>query len=86
VEREWVQESLSRVPVLLSAMIPSQLTARDLLAMAPGDVFSLGVPTHKPIDVMVGSTLKFKGRLAVESGRLGVRIEQHCTAAAGVEA
>jgi flagellar motor switch protein FliM len=86
VEREWVQESLSRVPVSLNAMIQSQLTARDLLAMIPGDVVSLGVPTHRPIDLMVGNTLKFKGRLAVDSGRIGVRIEQRCTAAAGVEA
>ncbi|MGE3490825.1 MAG: flagellar motor switch protein FliM [Vicinamibacterales bacterium] len=85
-EREWVQESLSRVPVSLNALIQTQLTARDLIAMTPGDVVSLGVATHKPIDVLVGSTLKFKGRLAVESGRIGLRIEQRCTAAAGVEA
>jgi len=86
VEREWVQESLSRVPVSLNALIQSQLTARDLIALIPGDVVSLGVPTHKPIDLLVGNTLKFKGRLAVESGRIGVRIEQRCTAAAGAEA
>lgn len=85
-EREWVQESLSRVPVSLNAVLPSNLTARDLIAMVPGDVVSLGVPTHKPIDLMVGNTLKFKGRMAIESGRMGVRIEQRCTAAAGVEA
>lgn len=86
VEREWVQESLSRVPVSLNALIQAQVTARDLIAMIPGDVVSLGVPTHKPIDLVVGNTLKFKGRLAVESGRIGVCIEQRCTAAAGVEA
>lgn len=86
VEREWVQENLSRVPVSLNALIQAQLTARDLMALQPGDVLSLGVPSHKPIDVMVGKTLKFKGRMAVESGRIGVRIEQRCTAAAGVEA
>jgi flagellar motor switch protein FliM len=86
VEREWVQENLSRVPVSVNALIQAHLTARDLIAMMPGDVVSLGVATHKPLDVMVGNTLKFKGRLSAESGRIGLRIEQRCTAAAGVEA
>ena len=48
--------------------------------MAPGDVLSLGVPTHKPIDLRVGNTLKFQGRLGVDDGRIAVRIEQRCAA------
>jgi flagellar motor switch protein FliM len=60
----------------LSASLQSKLTARDLLAFEPGDVVSLGVPSHKQIDLHVGSTLKFKGRLALDAGRVGVAIEQ----------
>ena len=85
-EREWVHENLSRVPVVLSALIESQLPARELLAMVAGDVVSLGVGAHKPIDLLVGSTLKFKGRLAVESERIGVRIEQRCGGSTAAEA
>ena len=85
-EREWVAESLSRVPVRLNAMIESHMTARDLLAMAPGDIVSLGRAAHKPIDLLVGDTPKFKGRLALEDGRVGVRIEQRFHGAMAMEA
>jgi flagellar motor switch protein FliM len=86
IERSWVQENLARVPVALDAMLESHLTARDLLAMAPGDVISLGVGAHKPIDLLVGNTVKFKGRLAIDHGRVGVRIEHRCHGAVVMEA
>jgi flagellar motor switch protein FliM len=86
-EREWMQEGLARVPLQLQAMLEAQLSTREVLALAPGDVVSLGVSAQKPIDVLVGSTVKFKGRLALESGRIGVRIEQRCpTGVSGAEA
>lgn len=84
-ERQWVQTNLSRVPVALSALLESELPARELLALVPGDVVSLGVSSHKPIDVLVGNTSKFKGRLSVEAGRIGVRIEQRCGGPAVLE-
>jgi flagellar motor switch protein FliM len=86
IERSWVQENLARVPVALDAMLESQLTARDLLSMAPGNVISLGVGAHKPIDLLVGNTVKFKGRLAIDQGRVGVRIEHRCHGAVVMEA
>ena len=85
-ERGWVQENLARVPISMDAMLRSHLSARELLALAPGDVVSLGVAAHKPIDVLVGNTVKFKGRLAVDQGRVGVRIEQRCQGAVVMEA
>jgi len=85
-ERGWVQENLSRVPVALDAMLQSNLSARELLAMAPGDVVSLGVAAHKPIDLLVGNTVKFKGRLAIDQGRVGVRIEHRCQGSVVMEA
>jgi flagellar motor switch protein FliM len=82
LERAWVHDTLSRVPMPLSASIESTLTAGDLLGISRGDVVSLGVPASRPIDLHVGRTLKFKGRLTIESGRVGVRIEQRCAGAA----
>lgn len=86
VERGWVQENLSRVPIALDAMLESHLSARELLALAPGDVLSLGVGAHKPIDLLVGNTVKFKGRLAIDHGRVGVRIENRCQGSVVMEA
>jgi flagellar motor switch protein FliM len=83
-ERAWLWENLARVPMRTTAMFDVKLTARELLALVPGDVVSLDVPIYKPIELRVGSTLKFKGRLAVESGRTGFRIEHRCDGA-GVE-
>ncbi|MES1254031.1 MAG: flagellar motor switch protein FliM [Acidobacteriota bacterium] len=77
-ERTWLRENLSRVPMGVTALIESRLSTRDLLALAPGDVVSLGVPAHQAIDLQVEGTLKFQGRLTVESGRLGVRVENTC--------
>jgi flagellar motor switch protein FliM len=82
VERGWVQQNLAKVSVDLSALIEARVATRDLLAMAPGDVVSLGVPVHKPIELRVGTTPKFRGRLGVDEGRIAVRIEQQCTSAA----
>ncbi|MFI5179476.1 MAG: flagellar motor switch protein FliM [Vicinamibacterales bacterium] len=80
IERAWLRENLARVPTETIASLESTLTARELLALAPGDVISLGVPIRKPIDVRIGRTLKFKGRLAAEEDRGGVRIEYRCDA------
>jgi len=81
-ERGWVHENLSRIAVDLSALIEAKVATRDLLTMAPGDVLSLGVPTHRPIELRVGTTPKFLGRLGVDDGRIAVRIEQQCVSAA----
>jgi flagellar motor switch protein FliM len=78
VERAWLWENLARVPMRTTAMFDVKLTARELLALTPGDIVSLDVPIYKPIELRVGSTLKFKGRLAVDSGRTGFRIEHRC--------
>lgn len=86
VERGWLQENLARVPVALDAMLQARLSARELLALTPGDVVSLGVAAHKPIDVLVGNTVKFKGRLAIDQGRVGVRIEHRCQGSVVMEA
>ena len=81
-ERAWLQMSLGAVELDVSAVLESKLLTSDLLALSAGDVISLGVPADRPIDVRVGGTLKFKGRLGVGSrGRPGVRIERRCDSA-----
>ena len=78
-ERAWLQYSLGTVELDVSAVLESKVLTSDLLALAAGDVISLGVPADRPIDVRVGGTLKFKGRLGVGGrGRPGVRIERRC--------
>jgi flagellar motor switch protein FliM len=77
-ERAWLHENLSRAPHAITATLESWVTARELLALVPGDVVSLGVPIYRPIDLRVGGTLKFKGRLAVEGSRAGVRLDYRC--------
>jgi flagellar motor switch protein FliM len=77
-ESAWLHENLSRAPQKITALLESKVTARELLALTAGDVVSLGVPVARPIDVRVGGTLKFKGRLAIANGRAGVRVEYRC--------
>jgi flagellar motor switch protein FliM len=80
-ERGWVHENLSRIAVDLSALIEAKVATRDLLTMASGDVLSLGVPTHRPVELRVGTTPKFHGRLGVDDGRIAIRIEQQVVSA-----
>jgi flagellar motor switch protein FliM len=78
-ERSWLQQNLATVELDVSAVLESKLLTSDLLALSAGDVIGLGVASDRPIDVRVGGTLKFKGRLGVSGrGRLGVRIERRC--------
>ena len=76
-ERLWLGLNLQRVKMDVSSVLESTLLTSDLLALAAGDVVSLGVPANQPVEVRVGRTLKFKGRLGVhDGGRLGVRVYQ----------
>ena len=77
-ERAWLNENLARVPADTTASLDTTLTAREILSLAPGDILSLGVPIYQPIDMRVGGTVKFKGRLAADAGRGGVRVDYRC--------
>ncbi|MCC7180157.1 MAG: flagellar motor switch protein FliM [Acidobacteria bacterium] len=85
-ERQWLRDHLSAAVMPVTASLESRLTARDLVDVCPGDVVSLGVPVSRLVDVRVGRTLKFKGRLAVEEGRVSVRLDQACPDGAAGEA
>jgi len=85
-ERAWLIENLARVPMPISAVLESRCSTRELVAMRSGDVITLGVPAHAPIDVRVGRTLKFRGHPMVAAGRAGVTVAHRCDGAGTAEA
>lgn len=66
-ERRALLENLGRVPMPVTALLETQLTTRELLALRPGDVVSLGVPVGRPVSVHVRQLPAFEGR-PVKSG------------------
>jgi flagellar motor switch protein FliM len=76
VERHWLAENLGRVELPISAVLESRLPARELLKLGTGDVINLGVPGALPIDVRVGGSLKFQGRLTLADTRAAVVIDR----------
>jgi flagellar motor switch protein FliM len=77
-EHRWLNENLGRVKLPIIPNLESTLPARELLQLRIGDVLNLGVPVTRPIDVKVGRSLKFRGRLATVEGRAAVAIETVC--------
>ncbi|MEZ5284203.1 MAG: flagellar motor switch protein FliM [Vicinamibacterales bacterium] len=82
LERRWLSDHLNRASMPLTASLESKLTARDLIDVKVGDVVSLGVPSNRPVNVHVGPTLKFKGQMALDAGRVTVRLDQALPVAA----
>lgn len=80
IEKGWIRENLSRVPMQLTAMLEARLRTSELVALQPGDVLSLGIRAEAPIEVRVGETRKFSGRLTKHAGRVGVRIDRRSEA------
>lgn len=83
-ERGWLRDNLSRVRMPLTALLETRLLTSDLIALQSGDVLSLGLRADAPIELRVGETRKFMGRLTKHAGRVGVRIESR--AETGTEA
>jgi flagellar motor switch protein FliM len=69
VDEQRLLAVLCRVPLPISARLETRLSAHDLVNLRPGDILSLGQSARAPIEVLVGSTPKFKGRLAERDGR-----------------
>ena len=84
-ERGWLIENLGRVRMPFSAVLGSRCSAGDLVALQAGDIVSLDVPLHQPVDARVGDTVKFRGRLTALSGRTHVQIEHRCDGAGAAE-
>lgn len=85
-ERLWLNETLARVPMPVTALLESRCTTRELVELRAGDVVSLGVPAERPLDLRVGRTLKFRGQPAADAGRAFVRVLHRCDGAGQAEA
>ena len=66
--------TLGRVPLPVSARLETMMPASELIALKRGDVLSLGHSAKLPVEVLIGSTPKFRGRLAGRDGRSVVSI------------
>jgi flagellar motor switch protein FliM len=71
----WLHAHLARVPLAVAVQLTTVLAARDLVALSPGDVLSLGHHAQEPVAVSVGDVGVFVGHLTVNNGRLAVRVQ-----------
>jgi flagellar motor switch protein FliM len=81
-DRVRLIENLGRIPMSLTAMVDAQLSASDLLQLAPGDVLTLGRSVREPVDVKVAGSSKFAGRLLRLEHSSGVLVEAQARTAA----
>jgi flagellar motor switch protein FliM len=72
--REHLKRSLSRVRVPVTAFLDMSLSARELVQLRPGDVLSMGQSVTQPVNVRVGVTPKYTGRLMRSQNRVAVSI------------
>jgi flagellar motor switch protein FliM len=85
-ESTWLAANLFRVPVPITAQMSTTIAARDLIALRPGDLITLGRSATTPVDVYVGELSRFVGRLSRDGQAVQVRIEPRGHVTAGVAA
>jgi flagellar motor switch protein FliM len=81
-DHQRTQRLISQIPLSLDARIEgANLGVRDLLELEPGDVISLDIPAHRPVELKVNGRSKFRGEMVACGNKRGVliasRIEQH---------
>jgi flagellar motor switch protein FliM len=74
-EEAWLHANLGRVSLPVTALLETTLPARDLIALRPGDVLSLGHAVTQPVDVHIGQIRRYGGRLTQRGTTAGVLIE-----------
>ena len=74
-DRRHLLDNLARVKLRVTANLDTELPARELLALVPGDVVSLGHLVRQPLEVRVQGSPKFLGRLVVREGLTAVRVD-----------
>jgi flagellar motor switch protein FliM len=74
-EARWLHQSLGRVPMPVTALLETSLTARELLALQRGDVITLGHSASQPLDVHVGTVPRYEARLVRHANDVGVLVE-----------
>lgn len=75
-EESWLHANLGRVQVPVTAKLDTTLSARELLALNPGDVLALGHSSANPVDLFIGQVRRFQGHLARKGDGVGLRIER----------
>jgi len=76
LEQARLSANLGRIPLPVTTLLETRLPARELLALKPGDVVSLGYPLAHPVDVCVGRVRRFLGRLTMNDAGAAVRVER----------
>ncbi|HSK09647.1 MAG TPA: FliM/FliN family flagellar motor switch protein, partial [Vicinamibacterales bacterium] len=74
-EARHLARNLGRVSVPLTAVLRAELAARDILAIRPGDVISLGRPMREPIEVRAWDTLKLLGQPTLTEAGPGLSVQ-----------
>ena len=82
-DRRQLLDRLARVTLPVTASLDTRLPARELLALAPGDVVVLARAAQGPVDVRVRGTAKFVGRLVRRDGTAGVMVTATVNGAGG---
>lgn len=73
--RAFVLRELNQSPLVLRAFLgEAQLTVRDVLNLAPGQVLPLTMRPERPVRVDLNDVPKFAGRLGTHRTRLAVEI------------
>jgi flagellar motor switch protein FliM len=74
-EAAWLNANLGRVPLPVTALLETELSARELLALRPGDVLALGHSAAHPINIHIAAVPRFQGRLTRVGTRVGITVE-----------
>ena len=67
---------LASVPFPVTASLDAAISAREVLALVPGDVVSLGADTNHAVELRIADASKFLGQLQVQNGQLEIGIEK----------
>jgi len=73
--------NLGRVPLAVTAHLSTTVSARDLIALRPNDVVTLGRNAGQPVTVSVGDLPAYTGHLMVHNGNLAIRVERQTASA-----
>jgi flagellar motor switch protein FliM len=80
-EAERLVELIKPIPVRLTGEIRhSKLTVDDLLKVSVGDVIELNERVGDPVQLCVGGTAKFLGRIVQRRGKKSFEIAERCSA------
>lgn len=84
-EGRRLRARLAAVPFRVAAQLETAMPVRELIALQPGDVVTVGRAVTHPVDVQVGGSVKFSAQLVRCGQRAGVRIEEYAGSSALAE-